>query len=66
MTQGRGAGRALMDLLCAELAARGIAGVHATAGTANAGALAFYPRVGFDALPPDGGGQTFVRRLAQG
>lgn len=41
-------------------------GVHATAGTANAGALAFYPRVGFEALPAVDGGQTFVRRLAHG
>ncbi|WP_454301788.1 GNAT family N-acetyltransferase [Salana multivorans] len=66
VTQGRGAGRSLMERLCAELAARGVTGVHATAGTANAGALAFYPRVGFEALPAVDGGQTFVRRLAHG
>lgn len=62
--QGRGGGRALMESLCTELAQRGIGGVHATAGTANLGARAFYPRVGFAALPATGGAQTFVRRLS--
>lgn len=66
VTQGRGAGRSLMERLCTELAARGVPGVHATAGVGNPGALAFYPRVGFTALPEVDGGQTFVRRLGLG
>lgn len=60
--QGRGAGRALIERLCDLLAERGAPGVHAIAGTANAGALAFYPRVGFEALAAEGGGQVFLRR----
>lgn len=63
IAQGRGAGRALIERLCELLTARGVPGLHASAGTANPGALAFYPRVGFTALPAQDGGQTFVRRL---
>lgn len=46
--QGRGAGRALIDAACALLAGRGVSGVHVVVDGENAGALAFYPRVGFD------------------
>ncbi|WP_084105716.1 GNAT family N-acetyltransferase [Demequina sp. NBRC 110056] len=62
--QGRGAGRALIEAACALLAERGSPGVHLEASQANAGAQAFYPRVGFEALATEGGSVTFARRLA--
>lgn len=61
--QGRGAGRALMEAAIALLAQRGVAGVHLGVDAANAGALAFYPRVGFDVLSEHDGGVTFGRRI---
>ena len=61
--QGRGAGRMLIAAACTLLTERGIPGVHATAGTANAGALAFYPRVGFQEMADYGTAVTFARRL---
>ncbi|SEJ21989.1 GNAT family N-acetyltransferase [Demequina mangrovi] len=61
--QGRGAGRALIEAACALLAERGVAGVHLGASRANAGALAFYPRVGFAEVGGDEAGVTFARRL---
>ena len=62
--QGRGAGRALIEAACALLAAQGVRGVHLVAERANAGAQAFYPRVGFDVLDGDDATVTFGRRLA--
>lgn len=62
--QGKGAGRMLIEAACALLTERGIPGVHATAGTANAGALAFYPRVGFREIANYGTAVTFARGLA--
>lgn len=62
--QGRGAGRALIEAACELLADRGVAGVHLVASTDNAGAQAFYPRVGFASLARDGGSVTFGRLLA--
>lgn len=61
--QGRGVGRKLIDAACVLLAERGVPGVHATAGTANAGALAFYPRVAFREIAHCGTAVTFARRL---
>lgn len=49
--QGQGLGRRLIDRLCAELAARGVPGVHLQVGPSNLGARAFYARLGFEALP---------------
>jgi len=49
--QGRGSGRALIDHLVAELRRRGVSGVHLGVDPANAVAVAFYGRLGFDPLP---------------
>ncbi len=49
--QGQGCGRALIDTLRAELARRGIPGLHLTMDTANLPARAFYDRLGFVELP---------------
>jgi len=46
-TQGHGYGRTLIEQLCAELAARGAAGVHLGVGTDNANAIRFYEHLGF-------------------
>ena len=61
--QGRGSGRALIEAACALLAQRGAGGVHLTAAKDNAGAQAFYPRVGFSPVAQDGDSVTFARRL---
>ncbi|WP_297081172.1 GNAT family N-acetyltransferase [uncultured Demequina sp.] len=63
--QGRGAGRALIEAACELLAARGVRGVHLVASAANAGAVAFYPRVGFAEFSRADGAVTFVRGLGQ-
>jgi ribosomal protein S18 acetylase RimI-like enzyme len=60
--QGKGAGRALIDAAVELLGNRGCAGVHLGADAANAGALAFYPRVGFSELSRDDSGVVFGRR----
>lgn len=49
--QGQGLGRLLIERLCAELAARGVPGVHLQVGPSNLGARAFYARLGFADLP---------------
>lgn len=46
--QGKGGGRALIDALCEHLRAEGINGVRLTVGAGNAGAIAFYERLGFE------------------
>lgn len=61
--QGKGAGSALIEAACALLAKRGVPGVHLGADAANAGALAFYPRVGFELLNARDGGADFGRRI---
>lgn len=61
--QGRGAGRALIEDACALLAGRGSPGVHLVAERANAGAQAFYPRVGFAAIDESDTAVTFGRRM---
>lgn len=63
-TQGAGWGRRLIDAFVAELQARGVAGVHLGADLGNAGALAFYPRVGFSPIPSHPGVQIFARSLS--
>ncbi len=49
--QGRGLGRVLIDRLRAELAARGIRGLHLTMDPDNLPARSFYDRLGFVELP---------------
>lgn len=62
--QGQGWGRRLIETLLAALRERGVTGVHLAASSDNAGALAFYPRVGFTAIPSHAGVQAFGRDLA--
>jgi len=61
--QGRGAGRALIEAACELLTQRKAPGVHLSADAHNAGALAFYPRVGFHVLSSDEGAVVFGRTL---
>ncbi|WP_353809011.1 GNAT family N-acetyltransferase [Agromyces sp. SYSU T00194] len=49
--QGGGLGRRLIDAFRELLAARGVPGVHLSMDAANAGARAFYDRLGFIELP---------------
>ncbi|WP_061961772.1 GNAT family N-acetyltransferase [Demequina flava] len=60
--QGRGAGRQLIEAAVELLRDRGSAGVHLGVDPANEGALAFYPRVGFSAVP-DAPGVMFARAI---
>jgi ribosomal protein S18 acetylase RimI-like enzyme len=48
--RGRGLGRALMNVLLADLAAKGSPGVHLGMGAANARAERFYRKIGFHEL----------------
>ncbi|QAY60560.1 GNAT family N-acetyltransferase [Microbacterium protaetiae] len=48
--QGQGLGRLLIETLIARLRELHVPGVHLVAPAANAGAVAFYPRVGFTPL----------------
>ena len=50
-TQGMGLGRRLMDTLFTELRARGVTGLHLGMNPSNAGAAAFYERLGMERLP---------------
>lgn len=61
--QGQGWGRRLIETLVGALRERGVTGLHLTAAAENAGALLFYPRVGFTALPSHEGVQAFGRHL---
>jgi ribosomal protein S18 acetylase RimI-like enzyme len=49
-TQGHGFGRTLIELLCTDLAARGVTGVHLGVGTDNPNAIQFYEHLGFSTL----------------
>jgi ribosomal protein S18 acetylase RimI-like enzyme len=53
--QGQGVGRRLIRALLAELAERGVPGVHLGVSPRNTGAKAFYSRLGFRPLPSDDG-----------
>lgn len=64
--QGRGAGRALIDAAVDGLRGRGVPGVHLVAAKANAGAQAFYPRVGFVPVVEDHSSVTFARKTTGG
>lgn len=61
--QGQGAGRALIDVLLAELARRRVPGVHLGVSLGNARAMGFYQHLGFStvAIGPDS--FTLGRRL---
>lgn len=61
--QGAGWGRQLIETLLDALRSAGVTGVHLGAARENAGALAFYPRVGFTALESPEGVQLFAREL---
>lgn len=61
--QGQGWGRRLIETIVAALRARGVRGLHLVASADNAGALAFYPRVGFDPIPSHDGVQAFAMDL---
>jgi len=62
--QGQGLGRDLIETLIGALRERGVAGLHLVAAADNAGAIAFYPRVGFAPLPSHDGAQAFGLRLS--
>ena len=62
--QGQGWGRRLVDTLIGALRERGVTGVHLVASAENAGALAFYRRLGFTPLPSHDGVQAFAIDLA--
>ena len=57
--QGSGLGRSLIRILAEKLRASGVTGLYLIASSANTGAVAFYPRVGFEALPSDEGVRAF-------
>ena len=62
--QGQGWGRLLIATLVDALRERGVAGLHLAASTDNTGAIAFYPRVGFIAIPSHQGVQAFGMDLS--
>ena len=62
--QGQGWGRRLIETLIAALRERGVSGLHLVASSDNAGAIAFYPRVGFTAIPSHAGVQAFGMHLS--
>jgi ribosomal protein S18 acetylase RimI-like enzyme len=61
--QGQGWGTRLIETLVAALRRHGVTGLHLAASTDNAGAIAFYPRVGFIPLPSHAGVQAFGMHL---
>ncbi|MDO9395272.1 MAG: N-acetyltransferase [Herbiconiux sp.] len=65
VAQGRGIGRALVEHFVTRLErdAPGAGGVHLGVDPANTGALAFYPRLGFEELRRDSAVVLFGRRL---
>ena len=62
--QGQGWGRRLIETLIDALRERGVTGLHLVASSDNAGAIAFYPRVGFTAIPSHAGVQAFGMQLS--
>lgn len=61
--QGLGFGRRLIETLMERYRDEGIPGVHLVASAQNAGAAAFYPRVGFTLVPSPPGALMYVRTL---
>lgn len=61
--QRQGMGRQLIERLKLALREAGVPGVHLVAGADNAGASAFYPRIGFDPLPSAEGVRAFGMKL---
>ena len=61
--QGQGWGRQLVERLIAALQERKVSGLHLVASGDNTGAIAFYPRVGFEPIPSHEGVQVFARLL---
>jgi len=57
--QGQGLGRILIARLADALARDGVTGLHAVTSADNAGAVAFYPRLGFVELEADEGARAF-------
>jgi len=62
--QGGGWGRRLIETLSDALREAGVPALHLVATAENTGAIAFYPRVGFTALPSQEGVQAFGTRLS--
>ena len=62
-TQGQGWGRRLIETMLEALRRHGVPGVHLVADARNAGALAFYDRLGFARLPSHEGVQAFGMTL---
>lgn len=62
-TQGQGLGRGLMQTLFEELTRRGVRGLHLGIDPSNAGAAAFYERLGMVRLPAPPGGQIYGVRF---
>ncbi|MDR2998448.1 MAG: GNAT family N-acetyltransferase [Microbacterium sp.] len=62
-TQGMGLGRRLTELLFAELADRGVAGLHLGMNPDNVGAGKFYERLGMQVLPSDEGVRVYGVRF---
>ena len=62
--QGQGWGRRLIETLVDALRERGVPGLHLAASLENARAIAFYPRVGFTAIPSHRGVQAFGMDLS--
>jgi ribosomal protein S18 acetylase RimI-like enzyme len=58
-TQGQGLGRRLIETLFAELTRRGVRGLHLGMDPNNAGAAAFYERLGMTLLPSAPGGMSY-------
>lgn len=57
--QGQGWGRRLIARFTDELRAHGVSGLHLVSSADNAGALAFYDRLGLERLPSHPGVQAF-------
>ena len=62
--KGQGWGRLLIATLVEALRERGVTGLHLASSTDNTGAIAFYPRVGFTAIPSHQGVQAFGMDLS--
>lgn len=63
VVQRRGIGRMLIEAAITLLRERASPGVHLVASRTNAGACAFYPRVGFAEMAKDDHSVTFARSL---